>query len=228
MQRRSITSSMGDVCSLQTVLDILGVVIRGGKQHMWCVLSHQNTSLCHITSGLYALRHTTPVKLIAMIIILASKMAPTIHVVERMLWGYYCIFFFVIGKNKKDKKKKTLKYLRVEMKTLTIFQENWNLSLPSQTAWFRHIHSEDGHIGFPMVCYNWKTMGNQVHLKPSVMFSKQVWACLRPLWDLQRFFPTLHLQDNQCLGGIADASIQVVLHIHFLRAKSFNSIWQQI
>lgn len=166
-------------------------------------------------------------KLIAIVIILASKMAPPIHVVERKLWGYYYIFLFCHRKKIK-KKKKTLIYLRVEMKTLRIFQEDWNLSLPSQTACFRHIHSEDGHIGFPMVYYNWKTMGNQVHLKPSVMFSKQVWACLRPLWDLQRFFPTLHLQDNQCLGGIADASIQVVLHIHFLRAKSFNSIWQQI
>lgn len=30
---------------------------------------------------------------------------------------------------------------------------------------------------------------------------------------------------NQCLGGIAETSVQAVLHIHFLRPKSIYDIW---
>lgn len=69
------------------------------------------------------------------------------------------------------------------------------------TACIRHTRAEDGHIRFLLDYYTQKTAGNQVYFKTSLRLSKQVKYNLsmperpRPLWDVQKYLPTLHEQD---------------------------------
>lgn len=101
MQRRRITSSMGDVCSFQTVLDILGVVIRGGKQlfvtSKHITLSHHIRTVCSQTHNSYEINSNSNYP--------SFKNGTTNPCSRKKALGLL-LYFFILSQEKNKKKKK--------------------------------------------------------------------------------------------------------------------------